>query len=111
MRVNSSPRSSSARAIRSARSESPNRVFSASVGLTSSTIAPYAPAKPTPRRTSKHSSAPAKSGSASSTTTAEVDQRRPELLQHRGHRGVDRQAAEVAAPGDPQPGDRLEAEP
>ena len=44
MRVNSSPRSASARAIRSGVSDSPKRMFSASVGLTWSTISANAPA-------------------------------------------------------------------
>ena len=77
-------------------------MFSASVGLTSSTIAAEAAAKPTPRRTSKHSSAPLEVGLGVLDDAAEVVERRAQRLEHRGHLGLDRQAAEVAAPGDPQ---------
>ena len=102
MRVNSSPRSSSARAIRSARQREPEaRVLGQ-------------------RRLDLVDDRPEGAGEADAAQdlealvgavevrlgvlddAAEVGERRAARLQHRGHLGVDRQAAEVAAPGDPQ---------
>ena len=102
MRVKSSPRRRSARAIRSALRPWPKRVFVGDRGLD---LVDDVGERAGERQAAQHLEGLVGAGEVGLGVlddAAEVLQRGAALLQHGGDLGLDRQPAEVAAPGDPQ---------